>query len=386
MSPGNRATFLIMRNYIEKNIKQPAQDYVKETYDAASAAFDAETFIGNSVQGSINDRTHAKNCFIMGAVVLKGSAKMLECVVAKNAKVILEDGAIAYKCMFGGFYENKDVPVEIHIGKNSVVSESNIVMSLKLGDNSGIIISSIHSKQLGLYKEHAPVYTFGKQSLLANAMISLSKPCVEEQPARQAECTFGNRTVMVKNHMQMRDIVIKSGDDNTFGAYRTMLTACTQGIKDVIKPATVNPAHTNACDPLGGNLSSSRQSQMLSTNLTIGNRCYIASCLHFHAVANERQRASVTMDDEVICIFADRLTGDRYIGQYGPGISAMCANVSFAEGSTIVVKDCDNSDGVTYTSLTVGEGATVVWDNRRQDNHTALPTAIRISPYATARI
>lgn len=375
-----------MRNYIERNIKTPAAEYVKAVYEEAIKAFNEESFTANSVSGSISNRACAKNCFIMGEVITKGDCKMHECVVARNAKVILEEGAVVSRCMFGGTPENAQVKVEIHVGKNCIISDSLIDLSTKIGDNSGIIISSIHTKCLNSYGDKAPTLTLGKNVLLANALIQLHTPNKEKEPT-DCSYTIGNRCVVLHCHLDVRDITLQTGDDNMFGPYSDLLKACTQGIAEVIKTATLHPANSRAADPCGGALGAQHPGMKYDVPTTIGNRCVLASSLCFARVPTDTGRCGIVMDDEVVVAFTGRVPADHYVDMFADGIITRTPQVTFGEGSTILVKGLDgDGNGATYTSLEVGEYSTVTWDNRRDDHREAMPMAVKVAPYSLIQI
>lgn len=379
-----------MRDYIQQHIKQPVAAYIKAIYEAAVHDYEACAYPYSSIHGSVTDRTMVKDSFVFGEVVMKGDCKMLGCMVAPETTVIMEPGAVAVNCMFGKHIQGA-LPRTIHIGKNSVVSWSQVDMQTTLGHDSCIYGSQLENDFA--YQHTKPEVVIGNNSLLTNVNISISRPRCryngltdDEKNTSTPLFRFGNRTVIIRSRITLSDITIDAGDDVLIGGYSNLLQACLGELVDVTRTPEGHPAARGFMTS-NSTLAALIPYLDLIDEINIGSRVTLMASMQCHDTDYAATQNKVEIGDDVIVGIDQFPISDEYMDERAYGLRVMTGDISLDSGSTLMLNGrADYRTAAWQGNLHLGEGATAVLSQVRPTANEAHALELSVMPYTTVRL
>lgn len=378
-----------MRDYIQQHIKQPVAAYIKAIYEAAVHDYESCAYPYSSIHGSVTDRTMVKDSFVFGEVVMKGDCKMLGCMVAPETTVIMEPGAVAVNCMFGKPIQGA-LPRIIHIGKNSVVSWSQVDMQTTLGHDSCIYGSQLENDFA--YQHTTPEVVIGNNSLLTNVQISIARPrcrfrCLTDDETNTSTplFRFGNRTVIIRSRIMLSDITIDAGDDVLIGGYSNLLQTCLGELVDVTKVPDGHPAARGFLNSDSVLTALVPQLELIDET-NIGSRVTIMASMQCHNTEYAATQNKVEIGDDVVVGIDQFIEAKEYIDESTYGLRVLTGNISLDSGSTLILNGRAKSNSAWQGNLHLGEGAIAVLSQARPGAHEAHALELSVTPYTTVRL
>jgi len=364
-----------MRDYVNKHLRPQINSYMAHKRIELQQIFEDETFAYSSIPGKATERDGLKNCFITGEVIQKGACGMLDCGVAPNVTLIMEEGALAVNCMFGVATTRK---ITIHLGKNAMIQNSLVVIDTDLGDDSIVYQSQLGDPDIN---NDNTAYSFkcGRGSLLYCAAVM---PTEMEGTEEAVSMELGNKFVVLLAVLKSVDSKLRAGDEFILCDYATALQLSFNGISSVEKPVTRSVL---VCvNRSGGSVREMREQHPVATfylDTEVGNRCYIGCEAAFDQRMLKKPRPTATLGDDVIIVSRAEARHEQSYNSSTCDIILCADKLDVADGVTLVGHGNCVWPAPYFTRLTVKEGAVLDY---LSNGDVPLPESVTIAAHTAA--